>query len=282
MRVAVALVVAALLVAFGAIQLASDSFAVAAAVPGSLPSRVPAGFGLAVYRALDRVAPAPYVETTLAAHALAAGETAEALRFALRLPASPSRDELLARIAVTQGDTPLALEYFLAAPDVDAVETSVQALVPSDPASAYALERALNARLALTTTHPDALAETSWRMGELANRTAWRKVSGSAEQQAWLSRAMRHFQTATDLAPLSEKYAIAAANQAEQLGDHERASLLFSRAVAADPASADAIAGLGVVAYRRGDVAAARVYLDRARRIDPDALMVRALERDLH
>jgi tetratricopeptide (TPR) repeat protein len=93
---------------------------------------------------------------------------------------------------------------------------------------------------------------------------------------------MGHFQTATDLAPLSEKYAIAAANQAEQLDDYERASQLFARAAAADPASADAIAGLGVVAYRRGDVAAARGYLDRARRIDPAALMVRALERDLH
>jgi tetratricopeptide (TPR) repeat protein len=280
-RVAVALVVAALLVVFGAIQLASDSFAAPVAVPGSIPSRVPLGFGLAVYRALDRVAPAPYVETTLAAQALAAGETAEALRFALRLPASPSRDELLARIAVAQDDPALALEYFLAAPDVDAVQTSVQARVTSDPAAAYALERALNARLALTTTHPDALAETSWRMGELANRTAWRKVSGSAEQIAWLRRAMHHFQTATDLAPLSEKYAIAAANQAEQLDDHDRASQLFARAAAADPASADAIAGLGVVAYRRGNVGAARAYLERARHIDPNALMVRALERDL-
>lgn len=261
--------------------MASDAFAATAAAPGTLPSRVPVAFGVAVYRALDRVAPAPYVESTLASYALSQGRTGEALRYALRLPPSASRDELLARIAAAEDDRTLALEYFLAAPDVDAVQLVVQSLERSSPARAYALERTLNARLSMSATHPDAVAETAWRMGDLANRQAWREVSGSAAQVAWLRRGMRSMQIATDLAPLSEKYAIVAANQAVLLGDLDNASALFARAAAADPASADAIAGLGVVAHRRGDAAAARRYLERARRIDPQALMVRALEREL-
>ena len=239
------------------------------------------GFALAVYRTLDRIAPAPYVESTLAAYELSAGRADAALRYALRLPASPTRDELLARVAAARGDAALALEYDLAAPDADAVEAAVLALVPTSPAAAYELERALNARLSLTTTHPDAIAESSWRMGELANRQAWREIPGSPSQYAWLRRGMVRLQTATDLAPLSEKYAIAAANQAVQLGDLKRAGRLFARAVAADPGSADALAGLGVVAFREGDAPSARAYLARARRIDPNALMVRALERDV-
>jgi tetratricopeptide (TPR) repeat protein len=281
-RILVSAVVVVLLSAFGAIQLASDAFAASAAARASLPAHVPVAFGVAVYRALDRVAPAPYVESTLAAYALSQGRCGDALRYALRLPPSPARDALLARVAAARGDGELALEYFLAAPDVDAVQSAVRSLAIASPAAAYALERTLNARLSLMTTHPDAVAETAWGMGDLANRQAWREVSGTPAQMAWLRRGMRSMQTATDLAPFSEKYAIVAANQAVLLGNLDSASALFARAVAANPASADGIAGLGVVAHRRGDAAAARSDLDRARRIDPQALMVRALERELH
>jgi hypothetical protein len=271
-----------LLAAFGTIQLASYAFTASAAADGSLPTRVPLSFGLAVYRVLDRVAPAPYVESTLATAALHAGTTSLALRYALRLPASPNRDELLARIAQARGDQVLAQEYFLAAPDVDAVQSVVRSLAVRDPAAAYAVERTLNARLALQTTHPDAVAETYWRMGELANQRAWREVPASAAQGVWLNRAMENFQAGIQLAPLSEKIALAAANQAVLLGDLTRARKLFAHAADVDPASADAVAGLGVVAYQLGDPASARAFLIRARRLDSNALMVRALEGDLH
>jgi Flp pilus assembly protein TadD len=92
---------------------------------------------------------------------------------------------------------------------------------------------------------------------------------------------MNDFQSAVGLAPLSEKFAIAAANQAMLLGDLDNATALFARAASVNPGSADAIAGLGVVAFQRGDVAGARAQLTRARRLDPSALMVRALTRDL-
>ncbi|MEO6835179.1 MAG: tetratricopeptide repeat protein [Candidatus Tumulicola sp.] len=281
LRAAVVAAVTVSIAAFGTIQLASYAFDGRAAARGALPTRVPLRFGLAVYRRLDRVAPAAFVESTLAASALAERDTASAMRYALRLPASPARDELLARVARARGEPALALEYFIAAPDVDAVQSSANELATRDPAAAYALERTLAGRLALLTTHPNAVAETRWRMGELANERAWRERPASPAQGVWLHRAMTNFQAAADLAPLSEKFAIAAANQAMLLGNLTRSATLFARAADANPGSADAVAGLGVVAYQLGDAAAARAYLIRARRLDPRALMVRALERDL-
>ncbi len=280
-RAVVVAVLTAFFAVLGTIQLASYAFSAPEASAGTLPTRVPVSFGRAVYRALDRLAPAPYVEATLASDALASGATGEAKHYALRLPASAARDELLARIAASDGDPELALEYFLAAPDVDAVQSAVSSLATGDPAAAYFLERTLNARLSLQTIHPDAVAETYWRMGELANRRAWREIPASRAQGNWLRRGMADFQSAVDLAPLSGKFAISAANQAMQLGDVARARALFARAAETDPASADAVAGLGVVAYRQGDRRSAVAYLARARSLDPHSLMVRALERDL-
>ena len=273
--------VVGLFVALAVVQFASYALDARAAVPGSLPARVPLRFGLAVYRTLDRIAPAPFVEATLATQALADGDYGSAQRYALRLPASPTRDELLAQTARGRGDDTLALEYDLAAPDVDAVSQAAMALATSDPESAYQLELHLKDRLELLTTHPDAVAEAYWNLGELGNRSAWRKISGSPAQVAWLRRAAGDFESAVALAPLSEKYTLAAANQAALLGDNPRARALFTQAAEIDPGGADALAGLGVAAFAAGDVAQARAYLERARAIDPAALMVRALERDI-
>jgi tetratricopeptide (TPR) repeat protein len=273
--------VAIVATAFAAIQLASYSLDAGAAAPGTLPTRIPAAFGVAVYRALERVAPAPYVVSTLANLDLERGDVDAALRQAIQLPASPTRDELLARIARSGGDETLALEYFLAAPDVAAVDETVERRALRSPADGYALEQLLGVRLALLGTHPDDVAEASFRSGELANRQAWREIPDSKRQGAWLHRGMSGFQKAVDLAPLSEKYLIAAANQAMLLGDLTRSQALFARAVDANPGSADAVAGLGVVAYQRGDIETARSYLQRARKLDESALMVLSLERFL-
>lgn len=261
--------------------MSSYAFDAGAAAPGTLPTRVPLPFGLAVYGALDRIAPAPYVETSLATEALERGDAASALVHALRLPSSPWRDELLARVARVRGDETLAQEYFLAAPDVRAVQSSIDALARRDPAAAYARERTLETRLSLMATHPDAVAEARWQMGLLANQRAWREIPASRAQGAWLERAMADFRSAADLAPLSERYAISAANQAMLLGRLASARHLFERAAAVNPGSPDAIAGLGTIAYQTGDFSTARRELVRARRIDPNALMVRALERML-
>lgn len=278
--IVVAIVVAAIAL-FGAIQLGSDALNARAAVPGTLPSRVPQSFGLAVYHVLDRIAPAPYVESTLAEQALQGGDPVLARSYALRLPSSPVRDELLARAWLALGDKALAFEYFLAAPDAEAVARTVDAIAPRDPAEAYRLERLLDVRLAMLQTHPDLVAETQWRMGLLAEREAARLSHRSAAWHAWQERAMRNFASAVALAPLSDKYLLAAANQAMLLGHVDRARAYFAQALQADPASADAMAGLGVAAYARGNRDEAVRLLERARALDPQAGMVRALERDL-
>ena len=163
----------------------------------------------------------------------------------------------------------MALEYFLAAPDAAAITAAAEVLAERDPAAAYDLVRLLQIRLAMLGTHPDAVAEARWEMGGLANRKAWRQVPGSVAQRDWLKRGLRDYEAAVALAPLSERYVIADANQADLLGERERARTLFAQAVAIDPASAEAIAGLGVVAYENGDRDAAVAYLLRARAIDP-------------
>jgi len=275
-------VVALFLLASALVQLASDSLTASAAAPGTLPPRVPSSFGRRVYTLLDRFAPAPYVETTLAQDALARGDAAAAEHYALRLPASPVRDELLARVAQLRGEKLLALEYFLAAPDAGAVNAAADDLLASrDPAGAYRLEELLERRLTMLRTHPDAVAEAYWRMGRYANQMAFVQISGSPAQNAWLRRGLDALEAAVALSPLSERYAIEGANQADLLGDRARASQLFAQALAIDPASADAVAGLGVIAFQNGDRASAARYLTRARALDPQSLMVHALERDL-
>ncbi len=280
-RFVIAAVTAALVVGLGAVQVASDALNSTAAAPRTLPRSIPVRFGLSVYRVLDRVAPAPYVETSLAREALARGDADAAQRYAVRLPASPVRDELLAQVALARGQSLLAAEYFLAAPDPAAVSANAQALAVRAPAAGYALERLLEIRLERAGTHPDAVAEAYWQMGRLANRQAWREISGSPRQRRWLAIALNDFYAAVGLAPLSERYVVEAANQADLLGDRRRARLLFAHAADIDPRSADAVAGLGVIAWEEGDRRGAMVYLARARALDPDALMVRALERDL-
>lgn len=281
MRWVVGVVIALFVVALGFIQVASDAFAHRAAAAGTFPQRVSVRLGWRVYRVLDRLAPAAYVETTLAQDALARGDFDAAQRNALRLPASPIRDDLLARIAQMRGESLLALEYFLAAPDPEAVQAFVEARAVHDPAQGYELERLLEARLALSSTHPDAVAEAYWRMGMLANREAWLQVSGSTKQLDWLRHGLRDFESAVNISPLSEQYVMAAANQEDLIGSRRSAEELFRRASAIDPESADAIAGLGVIALESGDRTKAELYLQQARAVDPRSLMVRALDHDL-
>ena len=274
----VAAIVLALLVC-GTIQVASDALYAGVAQPGSVPTRVPLSIGLRIYRTLAHIAPAPFVEASLARYELGTGDLASAQRYAIHLPASPVRNDLLARIALARGMHRLAFEYFFAAPDISAVQREIARLAVRNPSLAYADEVRFKNRLVSLTTHPDAVADAYWRMGELATSQAY--LLPPASRRGLLLRGLRDYDTALALAPLNMKYVLASANQSLSLGDNAGAARTFRHGIRIDPASADAIAGLGIVALREGHRALAWTYVRRARAIDPKASELLGLERML-
>jgi tetratricopeptide (TPR) repeat protein len=264
----VAIVAACVVVAFAFVQLASDAL-YAPAAPSALVAHVPLGFGLRVYHALDRIAPAAYVEDALAANALQHGDLADAERYALRMPASPRRDDLLAQVARARGQDLLASEYFFAAADVDAMQGEVMRIAHRDLPGAMDLEERFRTRLIALKTHPDAVAASYWYSGNFDTMLR-RYRAGTAL-----------YERALALAPANMGYVLSAANDALLAGDTGAARALFTQGLRVNPASGDALAGLGLVELRAGHRDLAQGDLRRAHAIDPDAQMIPALERAL-
>lgn len=262
-RAIVAAVTSAVLVLFGLIQLASMAFVHA---PNTLSSLIPQSFGRRVYLALDRVAPAPFVEETLAEDALARGELDAALHFATRLHASSRRDDLLGRIAEARGDSMLAREYYFAAPDVDRMQQSIRALARVDAPGAYEMEVRFAQRLASLQRHPDALAQAYFAAGNFADWLGWR------------AKSIENYKRALALAPFDITYLLNAGSEAYVSGDFDLAKQFYARGLSVNPACADCFAGLGMVAFRQGDHAQARTYAARARAAGSKSAMLRALD----
>lgn len=255
--------------ALGAIQLGSDAIFARTGEPPSLPAHVRPQLGVAVYRAAAHVAQAPFVDSMLARAALDRRDLSAAARYASRLPQSPARDDLFGKIAQAQGRERAAQEYFVRAGDIVAIDAAVDAVTQRDPARAYALEDALRGRLEQTETHPDAVAEAYWHMGDLAWRQGRRDL------------AMADFRRAVGLSPLSEKYVLSAGFAAYELHDDEAAGRYFARVLSVNPASADAYAGAGMVALRGGDRTRAELDAQRARSANPNSSALASLEAQL-
>lgn len=250
------------------VQFASEALLSREGAPFSLPAHLSARDGRAVYRAIERVAPASYAEAMLARSLLEDGEVSEALVYARRLPESATRNEFLAQIALAQGDRPAAQRYFVAAGDYAAVQREVDALAKTDVAAAFALELQMNKRLQETATHPDAYAESLWELGQLATQRSMAEHS-----PAWARRAMEYDRLAIRLAPLSGKYWIAAGTQAYLMRELPQAREYFERAADVDPASADAFAGLALVAQAQRQQSAAQAYAARSRALGRSSLL---------
>jgi tetratricopeptide (TPR) repeat protein len=103
-----------------------------------------------------------------------------------------------------------------------------------------------------------------------------------SSRRPWALRAMRAYENAVALAPLSERYLVAAGSQELNLEDTAAAERYFERARDVDPTSAQAWVGLAQVALRYGDRGAARRYLVRAQHIDPASSAVQRLQAKLH
>lgn len=255
--------------ALGMVQLGSDAIFSRAGEPPSLPAHLHPQLGAAIYRGIARIAQAPYVDAMLARAAFDRGDLARAQRYAQRLPDSAKRDDILGEIAQARGDDRAAQRYFVGAGDIEAIDRAVDALTARDPASAYSLEYAFLHRLEQSGTHPDAVAEAYWRLGELAWRESKRTL------------ALQDYRRAIALSPLSEKYLLSAGFGAYQMRDDAAAQRYFSRVLGANPASADGYAGAGMVALRAGNRAGALLYAQRARASNPHSHALATLESQL-
>jgi len=211
--------------------------------------RVPRSLGIAIYGAIERVAPAAFVEETLAYMSLNDGDFDAASRRAVALPPTAQKNELLGRIAEARGQTDLALEYYLVAPDADRVDDYVRRLAKTDQPAAYALEEELLQRLQSLTTHPDAVAEAYWKLGRIATQDGY--LHPERRTEAW-PRALADYRRAAALAPLSEKYLLATGNEQLLLARWDDARASFEGVLAINPSSANARAGIAAAAARRG------------------------------
>lgn len=259
-----------LVIALAVVQFASDTILSRAGTPSSLPGLLPRGSGVAIYRAIERIAPASYVDAMLARAAIDGGDLSQARAYAQRLPNSQVRSEILGTIAQAQGDRRSAQRYFVDALDYAAVQREVHDLSATDPAAAYALEQQLQRRLKATATHPDALAESYWELGQLAT-ARWLATNSSQ----WAAAAMRNDRDAIALAPLSGKYWIAAGTQSYLMRDYSASRSYFERGADVDPTSADAFAGLAIVAQSQHQPAAAASYAARSRSLGRSSLLLR-------
>lgn len=203
---------------------------------------------------------------------LAAGDVAGAAREAERLPVdSGDRRELLAAVARARGDVATAAREDAAAGDLAGLAADVEALVArGDQPAALAAQRLAIARIAARGVDLDALAQARFRLGGLEETRAyqWGDVR-NPHRVAHERLAYAAYAGAVALAPLAERYVLAQANQALNLGDYAAAGPLFVRARALDPHAVDPIVGQGDLAARVGDLALARRRLADARALAP-------------
>ncbi len=278
MRLLLGIVTAVLTLGLACVQFASASLFGGMGARQSLPAHLQSAFGARIYGALERIAPAPYVESMLAGAALRSGDLDAAERHALQLPSSPGRNELLAQIAERRGRPRLALEYYAVTPDISAVDRYVRLLARTDAGAAYDLENGMKDRLEALTTHPNAVAEAYWRLGELAALCGYRSA---ASRRAMWQTALDNYRSAVAIAPFSEKYLLAEANQRVLMTDWSDARTVFLRAVDVDPNSAAAYAGLSLSASKTGNPALASQYAARARALDPTVSVGAGVEHDV-
>jgi tetratricopeptide (TPR) repeat protein len=252
------------LLALCVLQLGSMAALRAAGAPESLVAHLPIPAGTADH--LLACVPSRAARLLLASLAVRRGDAALAAERIAQLPPSHDRDELMARLHELRGERDAALRAYLAAGDVAVLATHVDALDRTgDYRAARALQERIVARLMDDPTRPDALADAWWKLGQLDAETGYREPP---RRTPWMRRAMRDYERAIALAPLAERYLIAAGNGALDLGDRQLAAFYFRRTLDADPTSALAFVGLGETAYAGGDTARARQFLARARSLD--------------
>jgi predicted Zn-dependent protease len=251
------------------------------AAPGAWPTLVSASLASGIDEGEPLFA-SRALQLQLARRALDDGELALATRRVRQLPPSLERDALRGRLEELAGNTSAATADYLAAGDRAGVERRAQSLAQAGRIDeALDLEGHLVVRLDDDPGQVDALADTWLSIGRLGQEQAIGfGVTTSAGHAAAL-RAANAYGRAVALAPLSERYLLPAGTQALNLGDVAAAERYFTQAREADPSTAEAYAGLGEVALRRGDRRRASAELVRAQALGPQLPSVRALAHEL-
>ncbi len=148
-------------------------------------------------------------------------------------------------VAKMIGDRPAhALGLFPpnSAADVLTVRAQVDALDKAhDYNGALALDRSLVARLEHDRMDQVALADALWRLGQLDAEVGYVE---RAKRRAQWQDALKDYERALQLEPLSETMLLAAGNQALLNGDRDSSLQFFQRAIAVDPGSTEAHEGL--------------------------------------
>jgi tetratricopeptide (TPR) repeat protein len=225
--------------------------------------------------------PAP-LRLLLARRALEDGNVSLAAGRIALLPPSRDRSALAGGLAQARGDAPAAARAYLAAGDLAGVERLVAgAEQRGDADGALALQNQAVQRLRDDRTQSDTLAEAYYRLGILEEEAAGRFPLGTPMRREHELRSQAAYNAALVLAPLSQRYLVAAGSQELNLGDLAGAMRHYQRARNLDPISAVAVVGLGEVALRRGDAAAAGTWLDRARALAPADPAVLRLAQEL-
>ena len=229
----------------------------------------------------------PRCGSFLARKALGAGNIARAQVDAGMLPQSSDRLALDGELARARGDVNAAVRAELAAGDLAGLQSEIDTLVArKDLDRAVELECAMVARLGQDRTQAQAQAEADFQLGLLEERQAWRFAPDSQVRIGHERASYAAYARAVDLAPLAERYLLAFANQALNVGVHDPAAYAvagsaFARARANDPTSAGPWVGLGDLALRRGDRVSAAENLARARALDPRSDAVERLAQAL-
>jgi hypothetical protein len=267
--VAIALGVLAVLV-LGGLQVVASLAVRDRAVAGSWLSLVPRAAAMHVEQLNpDFPLPAP-LRLLLARRALEDGHVALAARRIARLPRSRDRLALEGGLAEARGDSAAAARAYLAAGDLAGVDRLVAAAERrGDPNRALALQSGAVRRLRDDRTQSDTLAEAYYRLGILEEEASTRMPLKDPRRHAHQLRSKEAYDDALALAPVSQRYLIAAGSEELNLGDLDAAAKDYVLARNADPTSAVADVGLGEVALRRGDRAGARAWLARARALAP-------------
>ena len=242
---------------------------------------VPAGLAARV-DGLDPGLPLPPVlRLVLARRALAAGDFGLLAAHVARLPASRDRAELEGALADRRGDAAAAVADYLAAGDLDDVERRIEALAASGRGDeALRLQHAAIAAAEADPAQIGNVPEAYYRLGLLEQELAYRIPDPGARGEPQ-RRSLEAYRKAVALAPLESRYLLAAGNEAINLDDLDTALGFFQRARDVDPSSADALAGFGDVAVRRGNTAEARRYLAEAQRLNAASPAVQRLAAQL-